>query len=202
MPKLQKGKAQVLSEDEFKRLLKLVQTFRYHKRDTLLFLMSYGTGMRALELASLRVMDVMTPDGKIIEEVCLRRTKEKKPRSIYLIDPRIQKAIITYIEERKTLEFQSKLAFSYKQPLFLSQRLVGFTNKGMQKHFEYLYRYLGFNNASSHSGRRTFCTRLNEQGVDIKSISTLMGHSTIAMTGRYIEDNPVRLKKIVSLALY
>lgn len=50
--------------------------------------------------------------------------------------------------------------------------------------------------ASSHSGRRTFATSLIERGVDIKAVSTLMGHSTVAMTARYVDDNPIRLRKV------
>jgi integrase/recombinase XerD len=50
--------------------------------------------------------------------------------------------------------------------------------------------------ASSDSGRRTFATTLIEKGVDVKAVSTLMGHASIAMTARYVEDNPVRLKQI------
>jgi len=37
---------------------------------------------------------------------------------------------------------------------------------------------------------------LIEMGVDIKAVSTLMGHASIAMTAQYVEDNPVRLKQI------
>jgi integrase/recombinase XerD len=52
--------------------------------------------------------------------------------------------------------------------------------------------------ASSHSGRRTFATTLIEKGMDIKAVSTLMGHSSIAMTAKYVENNPARLKQIVT----
>jgi integrase/recombinase XerD len=44
--------------------------------------------------------------------------------------------------------------------------------------------------------RRTFATRLIERGVDIKAVSRLMGHANISMTAQYVEDNPVRLKRI------
>jgi integrase/recombinase XerD len=37
---------------------------------------------------------------------------------------------------------------------------------------------------------------LIEKGVDIKAVSTLMGHASLEMTARYVEDNPVRLKQI------
>ncbi|MBK7616330.1 MAG: tyrosine-type recombinase/integrase [Burkholderiales bacterium] len=48
---------------------------------------------------------------------------------------------------------------------------------------------------SSHSGRRTFATSLIEGGVDIKAVSTLIGHSTVSMTARYVDDNPIRLRR-------
>ncbi len=42
----------------------------------------------------------------------------------------------------------------------------------------------------------TFATKLIERGVDIKAVFRLMGHSSISMTAQYVEDNPVRLKRI------
>jgi integrase/recombinase XerD len=59
-----------------------------------------------------------------------------------------------------------------------------------------MYRWAGLDQASSHSGRRTFATSLIEGGTDIKAVSSLMGHSSVAMTAQYVEDNPVRLRRI------
>ena len=66
----------------------------------------------------------------------------------------------------------------------------------MQMLFKRMYRWAGLDEASSHSGRRTFATSLIEHGVDIKAVSTLMGHSSLAMTARYVDKNPMRLRKI------
>jgi integrase/recombinase XerD len=66
----------------------------------------------------------------------------------------------------------------------------------LQQVFKRLYRQAGIDGASSHSGRRTFATRLIEKGIDIKAVSRLMGHGTVAMTAEYVEDNPARLKNI------
>jgi integrase/recombinase XerD len=193
MPKLTKGKAKVLSPDEFKHLLSTVAN---SKRDTLLILMSYGLGLRAKELAGLLIKDVLAENGDIIETVHLTKTKNNKPRYIYLADKRIIDALQAYINERKT-----DSPFSLTQHLFASYG-CGFSNRTLQKYFEKLYKKAGLKGASSHSGRRTFATQLIESGADIKAVSTLMGHATITMTAQYVNDNPARLKRIIASALY
>lgn len=200
MPKTQKGQAAVLSHDEFKRLLKIISSSKHAKRNTLLVLLSFGTGMRAVEMAALRVCDVLKDNGSIIEEITLRRTKGNKPRPIFITDPRLTRALMDYIDERR--DKQSKLAFSTSQPLLMSQKKTGFTARNLQKLFEEIYRKCGLKGASSHSGRRTFATRLIEMGTDIKTVSTLMGHSSVSMTAKYVEANPIRMRRVVAKALY
>ena len=41
-----------------------------------------------------------------------------------------------------------------------------------------------------------FLPLLLEQGVGIRNVQTLMGHSSISTTAEYAEDNPVLLGKI------
>lgn len=200
MPKIIKGQASVLSQDEFKRLLKIVSSSKHAKRNILLVMLSFGTGMRALEIANLKVADVLTSTGEVIEEVTLKRTKGNKPRPIYLSDPRLKKAVIDYIEERKGN--QGKVLFSYSQPLLMSQQKKGFSANNIQKLFEGIYKKCGLKGASSHTGRRTFATRLIEQATDIKTVSILMGHSNISMTAKYVEANPLRMKRVVTKVIY
>lgn len=206
MPKRIKGQAYVPTEQEFKRLLKVVGASGYPERDTLLVLMSYGLGLRAVELAALKIKDVMRENGKIIEVVKLQRTKGDKPRPVYLPDeeedPRIHNTLRAYIEKRKKDAEKKRAPFSFSQPLFLSRQRSGFTNRGIQRLFERIYHEAGIVGASSHSGRRTFATNLIENGVDIQAVSTLMGHASVAMTAKYVESNPTRLRKIAAKALY
>lgn len=198
MPK----QAEILNADEFKRLLKIVSTSKHAKRDTLLILMSYGLGLRAVELAALKLHQVVSDDGKVREALQLKRTKGDKKRTLYLSEPRIKKAIIEYIEERKIISEKKRIVFSHQQALFLSQKYGQFTNKTLARRFDIIYRDAGFVGVTSHSGRRTFATNLIEQGVDIKAVSTLMGHSNIQMTAQYVQNNPVRLSNICAKALY
>jgi integrase/recombinase XerD len=52
---------------------------------------------------------------------------------------------------------------------------------------------------SSHSGRRTFATRLTEKGVGMKTIQRLMGHKNIATTAMYCEVSDAVMRGAVEL---
>jgi integrase len=56
----------------------------------------------------------------------------------------------------------------------------------------------GIKNLRFHDLRHTFATRLVLAGVDLATVSKLLGHSTITMTMRYAHPTPEALKKAVS----
>ena len=61
------------------------------------------------------------------------------------------------------------------------------------------YPKCGLADASSHSGRRTFITRLANKGVGVRVLAALAGHSSIATTQRYIDVNDAQLANAVEL---
>jgi integrase len=65
------------------------------------------------------------------------------------------------------------------------------------------YRMLGFNGASSHSGRRTFITnaarRISTVGGSLRDVQMLAGHSALGTTQRYIEADGMAQRRIVEL---
>lgn len=69
--------------------------------------------------------------------------------------------------------------------------------------FYNLYKEIGFEGCSSHSGRRTFITtaakNISLAGGTLNDIRMLAGHSTLATTQRYIEYNTDEQKKIVEM---
>ena len=137
----------------------------------------------------------ITPAGAIKDEVLLTRatTKGRKQRLVYLTNKDVRKALATYLDERRQTE---AIVADSLTPLFKSRKGGGFTPNTMQMLFKKMYRWAGLDQASSHSGRRTFATSLIEQGVDIKAVSSLMGHASVSMTARYVDDNPLRLRRI------
>ena len=190
------GKAKVLTEKEFKRLLKVVTAGSHAKRNIALLYVSFGLGLRAKEMSLLQIKHVLNEkNNALFEEINLigKMTKGEKQRHIYLTNQKVRKALLDYIEERK---HEDGKLFSYHAPLFRSQKGDKFSPNALQQLFSQMYKQAGIVGASSHSGRRTFATRLIERGVDIKAVSRLMGHASISMTAQYVEDNPVRLKRI------
>ncbi|MBV1951042.1 MAG: site-specific integrase [Cycloclasticus sp.] len=189
------GKAAVLTEPELKRVIAVQRSNKFADRNIALIYCSFGLGLRAKELSLLRISDVVDGSGNIKEVVNLTagHTKGGKQRHVYLTNKKVADAIRTYLDGRNLT--------GYDAALFLSQKGGRFTPNTMQMLFRRMYGDAGIEGASSHSGRRTFATRLIENGADIKAVSKLMGHSSISMTAQYVEDNPERLKKLTVLAI-
>ena len=192
---MREGQAKVLTEREFLRVVNVVGKRPHASRNVALLYCSFGLGLRAKEMASLCIEHVLGVDGNLLDEINLtgKMTKGKKQRHVYLTNPKVARAIAALIADRKNRE---GILFNMEAPLFKSQKGGSFSANTLQQLFRRIYNDAKLQGASSHSGRRTFATTLIEKGIDIKAVSTLMGHSSIAMTAQYVENNPARLKQI------
>ena len=199
MPK--EGKARVLTSSEFKRLLVIAKDSDFAERNIAIIYCSFGLGLRAKEISSLKVSDIFDSELKIIAEVNLTRsmTKGDKQRHIYINHPKIVEAFNFHII---TMQKVYGPLFRHTGPLFLTQRKNKFSPDVLQKWFKKLFDKAGLDGSSSHSGRRTYLTRLIEQGADIKAVANLAGHASITTTAGYVDANPDRLKRITNLAVF
>lgn len=125
-------------------------------------------------------------------------TKGRKQRHAYLTNPTVDEAIRAYLDERRNAD---GIAFNFDALLFRSQKGGQLTPNTLQQLFRRMNSTARMRRASSHWGRRTFATTLIENGVDIKAVSKPMGHASIAMTARYVGNNPIRLKQISAEAM-
>ena len=189
------GKAKVLTPEEFKRLRIVASHGQFTERNLAIIYCSFGLGLRAKEISSLKISDIADDNLMLLPEVNLKRhmTKGEKQRHVYLSNKKVCQVLQSYLE--------SLISPKPHHPLFQTQRHSRFTPDVLQKWFRKLYDKAGIIGASSHSGRRTFITRLIEQGVDIKAVSKLAGHSNISTTAIYVDDNPERLKRISELVI-
>jgi integrase/recombinase XerD len=78
------GKARVLNESEFKRLLIIAKDSPFAYRNVAIIYCSYGLGLRVKEIAALKITDVFNHDLKVMDEINLKRamTKGEKQRHV------------------------------------------------------------------------------------------------------------------------
>ncbi len=187
---MREGQAKVLTNDELKRVYAIAGAGRLGKRDTVLLDFSFRLGLRVKEMSALKIDNVLEPNGKVRDSFHLTSDQAKgdKGRTIYLTNKKLRKNLESYLADREG---------DLNRHLFKSQK-TSFTPNSLQQVFKRFYVKADIKGAKSHSGRRTFATRLIEAGYDIKSVSVLMGHSSIQTTARYISENPVRLGEMVA----
>jgi integrase/recombinase XerD len=186
--------AKVLTEIELKRLLKIVAFTRHAERNRLIVMLSFLSGLRACEIAQMRVKDVISATADIKDEIYFEKwqTKGRNAQSV-VISELLQKEIAQYIKA-----FPHLLADNEGR-LLRSQKQNDFSSQSIQNLFRGLYKLANIDNASSHSGRRTFITNLSEKGVSVRVIQELARHSSMATTQRYIDVSVDKLRNAVEL---
>ena len=185
--------AQVLSDVEFKRVVALVRDGKNRMRNEVALCLSFWVGLRVCEIAALKVSDVYEQNGEVKEVVYLTasQTKGNDSRQVVL-NEKMQKLLRVY-----WLQAQ---AYKYNGALIPSQKSYKhFSANSLCQLFLRIYKEAGFSNASSHSGRRTFITKLANASVNAKVIMTLAGHKNLSTTQRYIEVNQQQLSNAVNL---
>jgi len=186
------SQARVLNPQELRRVLDHVTTCRHSARNRAMLLLTHYAGMRVAEVAALRINDVLNGDSTIKGEVRLmpEQTKGKHARTVYL-NERMQKELAQYIKILKIKDVT--------KPLFYTQKQAGFSANSLTQYFFYLYRAVGLEGASSHSGRRSFLTGLANKGTAIHILKSLAGHRNISTTATYLYSSPDQLKAAVEL---
>jgi integrase/recombinase XerD len=186
------GQASVLTDAEIKKIFRLIETTRHAERNRVAFVLSIYAGLRVGEIAALTIGDVITRDGTIRREIKLgaHQTKGSKGRTV-ILSGRAQRALGVYAVSRRHRGNDA--------PLIASQRCGRFfTSVSLSMLFKEIYEMAGIR-TSSHSGRRTFATRLNARGVGMKTIQKLMGHRHIGTTALYCDVSDETLRNAVEL---
>lgn len=195
------AQAKTLTDKELKRVLATVSTQRHSVRNATMLLLTHLAGMRVGEVAALKIKDVVADDGTIRNEVLLQAEQTKGHDSrVVVLNEKLRNQIAHYLKQTyKTKSLVSAAATPNERPLFYTQKCIGFTAASLTQYFFHLYRDAGFVNASSHSGRRTFITRLASKGVGVRVLMSLAGHKNISTTQHYIDVNDEMKRAAVEL---
>ena len=184
--------AQTLNEAQLRRVIKYTRSRRHPVRDETIILTSFYAGLRAKEIAALTVGNVFDEEGNVRTQFILSAAQSKggQTRTVYL-NQRFRKALLEYSACIRITDPQ--------RPLFESQKGGHFSANTMCQLFLDIYKAVGLKDASSHSGRRTYITRLANKGVGVRLLAELAGHSHISTTQRYIDVNAEQLSEAVEL---
>ena len=180
------GGARSLTDAEVVRLLKVARAGSLRDYAYLAFLL--GTGARVSEPLMLKVSDV-APDGTVLESVALdkNQTKNGKSRRLWLSQT-AAKAMKAYLAAEDA---------DLNRPLFIGRAGKPLNSNYATQLIGKLMVEAGIPDASSHSCRKTFATKLVENGIALPHIQKLLGHSSLATTQKYLTSTDADLSRAV-----
>ena len=176
LPKLRKTIPTVLSSKDIENLLDIELNSKKNYRDKAMLELMYASGLRISELINIKMSDI-----DLINDTVLVNGKGSKERIIPVGDYAI-KYIKLYIEEARNELLHNKVC----DYLFLNNRGSKISRQAFFKTIKELALIKNINvNFSPHTLRHSFATHMLENGADLRSIQTLLGHSNISTTQIY-----------------
>ena len=189
--------AKLLTEPEFKRLTAIINSLRYPTRNHTAVALSFYAGLRACEIAALRVGDVFDEVGGVKDTIYLSSAQTKGSDSAtVLVNTKLKRQLLKFAKQYP-VHVSTRAA-----PLLFSAKGGGFTAQTVVNLFKRLYKMAGIDGASSHSGRRQFVTQLADRGINAWLVQALAKHKHLSTTQRYIDVDENALRNAVKLVDY
>ena len=190
--------AKILTKKQIDQLIWYVGTLRQPLRNEVIVMLSVRAGLRAKEIAGLTWSMITDADGDIGSSIHLT-DKASKGRGGRVIPLNMQlrlKLIELLEQERQHHRFD--LATSH---MVRTERSEKTSSQAIVNMFGSWFSDVGLSGCSSHSGRRTFITnaakKISSVGGSLRDVQMLAGHSSLAITQRYIEgDGEARVKVV------
>jgi integrase/recombinase XerD len=186
--------AKLLTDTEFKRLTAIINSLRYPTRNHTVVALSFYAGLRACEIAALRVGDVFDDFGRVKDTIYLNSDQTKGSDSAtVLVNTKLKRQLLKFAKQYP-VHVSTRTA-----PLLFSAKGGGFTAQTIVNLFKRIYQLAGIDGASSHSGRRQFVTQLADRGINARLVQVLARHKHLSTTQRYIDVNENALRSAVEL---
>ncbi len=167
---------------------------RYRERDRCIFELGINCGLRVSEICALKVGQVWQY-RRVVEWLELYKTKGGKHRRIPLNRPAreaIERLIRWKAQHRERLHPQD--------PLFRSMKGGHLTRQEVHNIWRRIKRECRLTGkVTTHSWRKTFATTLSAQGVPVRVIQELLGHSALNTTQTYLSVTAEQEAQAVAL---
>ncbi|MCB1189819.1 MAG: tyrosine-type recombinase/integrase [Leptospiraceae bacterium] len=179
--KVHKSKPIVLSKQEIIRIIDSIYNIKHKVFISLL----YSAGLRVSEVVNLKLTDI----DKDRRQIFVRNAKDNKDRYTILSGKSL-KLLERHIEINAPSEYLFYTQGNKKVPL---------NRKTVQLIFKKASIRTGIiKKATPHSLRHSFATHLLEDGVSIRHIQTLLGHTNIKTTAIYLHTVSLDKLNVVS----
>ena len=190
-PKIEKRVPSVLTAKEVELLLDQPKDVDLKgTRDKAMLEFAYATGMRVTEIISLNIDDVNLDEGYV---TCKTGNKQ---RTIPLGAMSLN-ALREYVEEARDVLIKN----DDEKALFVNVNGGRLTRQGFWKIIKYYKEQAHITkDITPHVLRHSFATHLLQNGADLKSIQTMLGHSDISSTQVYMQFQDEGLKDIYKKA--
>ena len=189
LPKAEKKLPVVLTTAQVDELLGLPFKVKPEKqapdwlpaRDAAILELFYSSGVRLAELAALDVKDF-----DFYSETVRVFGKGNKERICPIGNPAAE-AIHRYRNEAKVMD----------GPLFISKLRKRLSSRSISSVFKKYHAHSGIPvDVSPHKLRHSFATHLLDNGADLRSVQTLLGHASLSTTQIYTHVSIERMKQV------
>ena len=190
-PKVEKRVPCVLTSNEVELLLDQPKDVDLKgTRDKAMLEFAYATGMRVTEIISLNIDNVNLETGYV---TCVTGSKTRNiPLGTLSLN-----ALKEYIEKARGLLIKN----DKEKALFVNINGKRLTRQGFWKIVKYYKEQAHITkDITPHVLRHSFATHLLQNGADLKSIQTMLGHSDISSTQIYMQFQDSGIKDIYKKA--
>ena len=190
-PKIEKRVPSILTSNEVALLLDQPKNVNLKgTRDKAMLEFAYATGMRVTEIISLNVEDINLETGYA---TC---RNGKKERTVPIGNMSL-KALKDYMVNARNTMIKDE----NEKALFVNVNGERLTRQGFWKIIKYYKEQAHIEkDITPHVLRHSFATHLLQNGADLKSIQTMLGHSDILSTQVYMQFQDESLKNIYKKA--
>ncbi len=183
-PKLDKRIPYSLCFQELQKLFDQPDTGCYlGLRDRTIMELFYSSGLRVSELVGLNRRDF---DRK---ELLMRLRGKGRKERIVPITQNAADWIVSYLEHRERhKDLDNHLAEVDREAIFLNRNGTRLTARSVDRNFNKYLTGSGLSRkVTPHTIRHTIATHWLENGMDLKTIQTLLGHSSLTTTTLYTQ---------------
>lgn len=188
-PKLEKKLPNFLSEIDIDKVLEfsLIDTYKksiYTSRDELIINLLYDTGCRCSEIISIKLNDIDFKNKSI--KVLGKGSKER----IVFYGENTEEVMSNYLKIRN--DILNNINSDY---LLVSKESGKLTTRRIAQILDNIVNLVSLkHNVTPHTIRHTFATHLLNNGADLRSVQTLLGHSSLGTTQVYTHISNERLR--------